>query len=100
MVLTKEEILRKIRINREEIKKFGVKRIWLFGSWARNEQKEDSDIDLIVEFEKNKKNFENFISLNFFLEKLFGRKVDLLTLESISPYIKPYIDKEVIYEEI
>ncbi len=95
-----EEILRKIRENREKIRSFGVKRIGVFGSFVRGEEKEESDIDIIVEFEEGKKNFNNFINLAFFLEKLFGRKVDLVTLESISPYIKPYIEKEVIYERV
>ena len=95
-----EEILRKIRENREKIRSFGIKRIGVFGSFVRGEEKEESDIDIIVEFEEGKKNFNNFINLAFFLEKLFGRKVDLVTLESISPYIKPYIEKEVIYERV
>jgi len=55
---------------------------------------------LTVEFEEGKKNFDNFINLAFYLEELLGRKVDLLTPESISQYIKPYMEKEVIYESV
>ena len=98
--MNKEEILKKLRENKEKIKEFGVKRIGVFGSFARDEAGEESDIDIIVEFEEGKKNFDNFINLAFFLEELFGKKIDLLTSESISPYIKPYVEKEVIYERL
>ena len=98
--MNKEEILKRIRENREKIKSFGVKRIGIFGSFVRGEEKGGSDIDIIVEFEEGRKSFDNFINLAFYLEELFGRKVDLLTPESISPYIKPYIEREAVYEKI
>ncbi|RLB24766.1 MAG: nucleotidyltransferase [Deltaproteobacteria bacterium] len=98
--MNREEVLKKIRENRDKIRSFGVKRIGVFGSFVRGEEKEDSDIDIIVEFEEEKKNFENFINLAFYLEELLGRKIDLLTPESISQYMKPYIEKEVVYESV
>jgi len=98
--MNKEEILNRIRENREKMRSFGVKKIGIFGSFVRGEEKEESDIDIIVEFEEGKKNFDNFINLAFYLEELLGRKVDLLTPESISPYIKPYIEREVVYERV
>ena len=98
--MSREEVVKKIREHREKIKSFGVKRVGIFGSVVRGEAKAESDIDIIVEFEKGKKNFENFINLAFFLEDLFGRKVDLLTPESLSPHLKQYIEKEVVYEGI
>lgn len=89
------EIIQKLRENMDRIKSFGVKRIGIFGSVARGEDRGDSDIDIIVEFSEP-------IGLRFFdlielLEKILGRKVDLVSYEAISPYIKPYIEKEVIY---
>lgn len=89
------EVLR----NREgEIKeKFGVRRIGVFGSFARGEQKETSDVDILVEFDKP--TFKNFMNLAFFLEDLFHRKVDLVTPNSLSPYISPYVKKEVIWAD-
>lgn len=99
-MLTKEDIFRKIKENREKIRGFGVKRIGIFGSYLRGKQREDSDIDFVVEFEEDKKTFNNFIGLAFFLEDLFGRKVDLLTPEGTSPYIKPYIERHAVYERI
>ncbi len=96
-MLTAEEILRLIQQNRERIKRYGVKRIGLFGSYLRGEQKEDSDIDILVEFEKGKKTFDNYMELKFFLEELFKRKVDLVIAESVKPELKKYIMESVRY---
>jgi predicted nucleotidyltransferase len=97
---SKEIILRLIEENKGKVSKFGVKRLGLFGSYARGDQDENSDIDILVEFSLGKKNFDNFINLAFFLEEIFQKKVELVTTESLSPYLKPYIMKEVEYIEI
>jgi len=91
--MTKEEIKRILLANREILKKYKVKSIRLFGSYARNEEREDSDIDFLVEFEKD--TYDNFIHLIFSLEELFKRKVQVVTKEDLSPYIRPYVLKEV-----
>ncbi|MGC8588250.1 MAG: nucleotidyltransferase family protein [Hydrogenobaculum sp.] len=70
--------------------KYKVKELKIFGSYLSNTQKEDSDIDIIVEFEETP-SFIEFIRLKYELENLLDDKVDLLTESSISPYIKPYI---------
>ena len=77
--MNKEEILKRIRENKDKIRSFGVKRIGISGSFVRGEEKEGSDVDVIVEFEEGNKNFDSFINLAFYLENLLGRKVDLLT---------------------
>ena len=82
----------------QELLKFhGIERIGLFGSFVRNEQKESSDIDLLIHFSKGKKSLHNLVSLGHELEKLFGRNVDLVTTESLSKYIGPRILSEVQY---
>lgn len=81
----------------EKIKGCGVKKIGLFGSYIRNEQKVGSDIDILVEFEKEKKTFDNYMDLKFFLEDLFKYKVDLVVVEAIKPDLKPYILESVKY---
>jgi len=96
-MLTKGEILKKIKENKEHIKKYGVKRIGLFGSYIRNEQGKKSDIDILVKFEEGMKTFDNYMDLKFFLEDLFGYKVDLVMSDAIKPRLKPYIMKEVVY---
>jgi len=100
-MLTSEEILRKIEENREKIKKFGVKKIGLFGSYVRREQRAKSDIDIVVEFEKGKATFENFLDLIDYLEKLLGKRIDLLTIEGVKSirieHIRKEIEENVIY---
>lgn len=77
--------------------KFGVIEIAIFGSYARGEQREDSDIDLIVDFKKGWKTFDNYMNLKFYLEELLGRKVDLVIKSAINSRIKPFIIEEAIY---
>jgi len=96
-VQTKETALSLIAGNRDKIQALGVRSLGLFGSFARGEQGTDSDMDLLVEFEQGKKTFDNFIQLSFFLEDLFNRHVELVTPESLSPYIRPHIMKDVEY---
>ena len=71
----------------------------LFGSYLRSEQKEGSDIDFLVEFEKSKKTFDNYFGLKFFLEDLFSCKVDLVIKEIIKEEIKSYILEGIKYAE-
>ena len=96
-VQTKEKALSLIEEHRDKIKALGVKKLGLFGSFVHEEQGAESDIDLLVEFEWGKKTFDNFIQLSFFLEDLFKRRVELVTPESLSPYIGPHIMNEVEY---
>jgi predicted nucleotidyltransferase len=75
------KVIEILRSYEPEIRKiFCVKRIDIFGSFARGEQKDTSDVDILVEFEKP--TFDNFMNLAFFLEDLFQRKVDLVTPNS------------------
>ena len=98
-VETKEQIFLLLDQSDEKLKKFGVKRCGLFGSFLRDRQNLQSDIDLLVEFEMGKKTYDNYIHLAFFLEELFGRSVDLVTPESLSPYIGSHILREVEYAQ-
>lgn len=93
----KEDILRSIAHNQARIKALGVKRLGLFGSFVRDEPHSESDIDLLVEFEPGSKTFDRFMELAFFLEELFNRRVELVTTESLSPYLGPHILREVEY---
>ncbi len=96
-VQTKERVLSLIQARQGHIRTFGVRRLGLFGSFARGQQDRDSDIDVLVEFEPGRKTFDNFIQLAFFLEELFERRVELVTTEALSPYLGPHIMREVEY---
>jgi len=85
--MTKEDIKRILLANSEILKRYKVKSIGLFGSYARNEQNENSDIDFLpVEFGED--TYDNFIHLIFSLEELFKRNVQVITREDLSPYFK------------
>lgn len=77
-------------------KQYGVKKIGVFGSFAKGEERGSSDIDVLVEFEKPVDFFE-FIDLQNFLKSILKRKVDLVTPKALKPRLKDRILSEVIY---
>ncbi len=94
---TKEEILKILEKELPYLKeKFNVKTIGVFGSYVRGMQKKESDIDILIEFQKPVGFFE-FIELEDYLSEKLGIKVDLVTPDALKPLIKPRILKEVIY---
>jgi len=96
-VSTKEDIITLLLAKKENVRALGAKRLGLFGSFVRNQQSPTSDIDMIVEFEQGRKNYDNFIKLAYFLEELLNRRIELVTYSSLSPYLKPHIQKEIEY---
>lgn len=99
-VHNKAALLQALRQHSHQIRSFGVNKIGLFGSFARDTVKKDSDIDLLVDFEQSKKTFDNFISLSIYLEELLGRDVELVTPQSLNKYLAPFILKETEYVPI
>src|SRR4030042_3396363 len=91
--LTEKEIMNLLKQHRDILRKYKVERIGLFGSYVGGEQKRQSDIDFLVEFEEP--TFDNFMDLAFYFEGLFGKKIELITNGSLSPYIRPYVEREV-----
>lgn len=77
-------------------KRFGVATIGIFGSFARGEERPRSDVDVLVTFRKGEKTFDNYMGCRFYLEELFGRKVDLVMKGTIKKQLKPYILGEVV----
>ncbi|MDH5717668.1 MAG: nucleotidyltransferase family protein [Spirochaetia bacterium] len=76
---------------------FGVKNIGIFGSASRNEAEENSDLDILVEYETGRLNLDTYMDLKYYLENLFKCRVDLVTKSSIKKHSKENILKEVIY---
>jgi len=96
-MLTKERILKTIRQHSDEINAYGVKRVGIFGSFSRVRQSSNSDIDILVEFERGNKTFDNYMDIKFFLERLFHRKVDLVIKDALKARIKNRVLSEVKY---
>lgn len=100
IALEKQDILDELSNQRHQLANFGVEQIGLFGSFVRDEANQESDIDLLVDMSKNRKTFRNFLALNYYLEEIFGRKVELVTKQSLSPYIGPHILRTVEYASL
>lgn len=84
--------------HKSELSKFGIQDIGLFGSYVRDEQSERSDIDILVDFEPDKENFDNYMAAYDYFENLFkNEKIEIVTKNGLSPYIGPKILNEVIY---
>ena len=94
--MTKEYILNLLRNNKQLIKdKYNVTKIGLFGSYARDEAQETSDIDLAIE--TSKKDFFIKPDLQYFLEDSFGTKIDIGYLDSMRKFYRRRIEKEILY---
>ena len=96
-VLTADGILGTLAEHRERIRSPGIRRIGVFGSFARGEEREESDIDILIEFEEGGRSFDTYMDLKFFLEDLFGRRVDLVDRDAIKPALAPHILWSVRY---
>ena len=94
-VNNKNAIVQQVLEVRERLALLGVRSIGLFGSFVRNEQTPLSDVDFLVEFIPEKHTFDNFMEVSFLLEKLLGRRVQLVTTKALSPHIGPHILSEV-----
>src|SRR5437868_6253787 len=92
---TRDDIMRLLGERRRAIRDLGVREIGVFGSFARGDQKAASDVDIVVDLESH--TFDAYMNLLFFLEDLFGRKVDLVMKETIKPIIKHQVLSETVY---
>jgi predicted nucleotidyltransferase len=94
MVLDSASVLARIGEHADEFRRLGVRRLALFGSTARGEARERSDLDFVVDLAR--KNFDTYMEVKFLLEDLFARHVDLLTVDGIKPAIRERILAESI----
>ncbi|MBA4408197.1 MAG: nucleotidyltransferase [Odoribacter sp.] len=95
-MITKTDILSKLKELKPELKtQFAVRKIGLFGSFADNSYSEDSDIDILVELERPIG--WKIFTLEIYLEKVFGRKIDLVTKNALKEQIKENILNQVNY---
>jgi uncharacterized protein len=96
-IQTKAELLQALRANASGIRDFGVLRLGLFGSFARDNAGPESDVDLLVEFATGSKTLKNLVGLSRHLEEKLGRKVELVTREALNELTGKYIVQEVEY---
>jgi predicted nucleotidyltransferase len=92
--MTRDDILATIRANEERLRELSVREFALFGSFARGEQTDTSDIDFYVEVDR--KTFDNYMGVRRLLERLFPRKIDLVVKSGIRPRLRDNILSEAI----
>lgn len=95
-----QQIISSLESHKAEIRRFGIAKVGLFGSFARNEQTSNSDVDLLVEFTPGQKNYHNFLGFSELVENLLGRRVEIVTPQSLSQFIAPYVTREVKYVQV
>ncbi len=95
MTYKKNQILKRLQEEREFLRRSGVLRIGLFGSAARGEDREESDLDFLVEMDRT--TFDGYMDVKFRLEDLFQRKVDLVLAHRIKPRLRQRILAETVY---
>jgi uncharacterized protein len=93
--MERDEVLALLKSRKRRLKKFGVHSLSIFGSIARNQARKNSDIDILVDFEKPVGLFE-FARLQLYLEETLGRKVDLVTPEALRKELRDDILREAI----
>jgi hypothetical protein len=89
--INREEVVKRLRAAEAQVRSLGIRRLALFGSAARGEARPNSDIDLLVEFEPERKTYDSFLALGELLERLLEQPVELVTTEALSPFIGPHI---------
>jgi uncharacterized protein len=95
---TKDNILSVLKKHKPELTKFGVLTIGLFGSYLNNQQTNNSDIDLLIDFDPEKENFDNYMAVYDIFENLFkNEKVEIVTKNGLSKHIGPKILNNVLY---
>jgi len=98
--LTRENALRTLETNGRQLRRLGVERIALYGSVARDEATPQSDVDVLVELADAFLTLEGYMDLCFYLEELFGRRVDVTTFRSIKPHMRDRVLADAVYPEM
>lgn len=94
IVQNRKEVIERLKSAEAAIRALGVRRLALFGSFVRETASLESDVDVLVEFEPEQKTYDGFLDLSEFLERLLGRRVEVVTTESLSPHLGIYILSE------
>jgi predicted nucleotidyltransferase len=95
--MKRERALSVLRQHRDEIRqRFAVRQLALFGSTARDEAREDSDVDVLVDFE-DAPTFDGYIGLLAYLEERLGHKVDLVTQGGLKPRARRFVERDLIH---
>lgn len=93
-----EQLLTRLRDRQDALKmRFGVRDLAVFGSYVRGDQRRGSDIDILVELAQSHHTFDNYMDLKFFLGRLAGGKIDLVTKDGVRAELKAAILREAVH---
>ena len=94
--MTRDDVLNALRAHQATLsKRFGVAELALFGSFARDQASDESDVDILVRFDRAI-HWERYFGAQFYLEDLLGRSVDLVIENNLRPEVRPYVEREVV----
>lgn len=95
-LVNRDEVLDVLRAHKTILaQRFGVSKLALFGSFARDQAKDDSDIDILVSYDEPTTS-KTYFGVQFYLEDLLGRQVDLVTDKALRKEFRPYVEREAI----
>ncbi len=97
VINTKQELIQALILHAGEIQSFGVKCIGIFGSFVHGNVTQNSDVDFYIDFDPEYKTLKNFVGLSTFLQRISGRKVEIVTPQSLNQFTGNHITRDVEY---
>jgi|ERR1700733_14339471 uncharacterized protein len=94
--MNRDEVIRRLRQHEADLKRLGVEHLYLFGSTARGEALDDSDVDLFFDYEKGKLGLYELMDVKAFAAKVLGRKADIMTRDSLHKTLRRSIDATAV----
>ncbi len=95
--MNRDEILEKLQAHKHTLaERFGVTGLALFGSFARDQATDGSDVDILVSFD-GPATSRTYFGVQFYIEDLLDRPVDLVTEKTLRPELRPYVEREAVY---
>jgi predicted nucleotidyltransferase len=94
--MEREKVLNLLRSSLPRLRDLGVGSLAVFGSTARDELGDESDVDILIDFEGTA-TFDGYMEAKFLLEEVLGRPVDLVTPQALKPRMRPSVEREAIY---
>ena len=94
--MKRDDAISRLRAHEADLKRLGVERLYLFGSTARGEAREDSDVDLFFDYEKGKFGLFELMDVQAYAARLLGRKTDIMTRDSLHKTLKRQIEETAV----
>lgn len=97
MKMNREQVIKILKQNQAALTELGVKSLVVFGSVARDEASADSDLDILIEFDRKPVTFDVYMDVKIYLEDLLDVTVDLVVAETLHPRVKTFVSRDAVY---